>query len=183
MSEGTGAGPLHGGVSPPQDGAEWHILGHTYWNRAWSEATFAFETYDPPGSGVPPHVHPSQDEFIFVYEGRLEVELDGRRQAAPPGPPVKMPRGVPHGYFNTSDEPTRCLFWVTPAGKLKELFDQLHEMTDIEQVVRASAEPGVELPPPGGGWRPAGGRRQPAPPFEPFDPSTAGSSNQNREPW
>ena len=68
MSGSGGPGPLQGGVSPQGDGGEWHILGHTYWNRAWSEATFAFETYDPPGTFVPPHVHPTQDEFIFVYE-------------------------------------------------------------------------------------------------------------------
>src|SRR5215210_3144830 len=80
MSGSVGPGPLQGGVSPPGDGGEWHILGHTYWNRAWSEATFAFETYDPPGTFVPPHVHPTQDEFIFVSEGQLEVELDGQRQ-------------------------------------------------------------------------------------------------------
>src|SRR5215210_3144829 len=57
-------------------------------------------------------------------------------------------RGNPHGYYNTSDAPTRCLFWVTPAGRLKELFDQLHEMTDTEQVVRVSAEHDVEFLPP-----------------------------------
>jgi mannose-6-phosphate isomerase-like protein (cupin superfamily) len=78
-------GQLEGGISPPQEGAEWHILGHTYWNRAWSEATFAFETYDPPGTFVPPHIHPHQDEFIFVFEGRLEVELDGQRHPAAQG--------------------------------------------------------------------------------------------------
>ena len=61
---------------------------------------------------------------------------------------MKMPRGIPHGYYNTSDEPTRCLFWVTPAGKLKELFDQLHEMTDVEEIVRVSAEHDVEFVPP-----------------------------------
>ena len=53
MSGDRGPGPLPGGVSPPQDGGEWHILGHTYWNRAWSDATFAFETHDPPGTDVP----------------------------------------------------------------------------------------------------------------------------------
>ena len=61
---------------------------------------------------------------------------------------VKMPKGVPQGSFNTSDEPARCLFWVTPAGTLKELFDTLHEMTDPEQVVRVSAEHDVEFLPP-----------------------------------
>jgi uncharacterized cupin superfamily protein len=151
MSESTGPRALQGGVSPPRDGGEWHILGHTYWNRAWSEATFAFETYDPPGTFVPPHVHPGQDEFIFVYEGRLEVELDGQRQPAAQGSLVKLPKGIPHGYYNTSDQPARCLFWVAPAGKLKALFDELHEMTDPEQVVRVSAEHDVEFLPPSEG--------------------------------
>ena len=76
------------------------------------------------------------------------MELDGQRHPAPPGSLVRMPKGIPHGYYNTSDEPTRCLFWVTPAGRLKELFDELHEMMDTEQVVRVSAEHGVESLPP-----------------------------------
>jgi uncharacterized cupin superfamily protein len=145
------AGPLQGGISPPQEGDEWHVLGHTYWNRAWCESTFAFETYDPPGTFVPPHIHPAQDEFIHVIEGQLEVELDGQRHQAPAGSLVKMPRAVPHAYYNNSDQPTRCLFWVSPAGRLKELFDQLHELTDVDQVVRVSAEHDVNfLPPPDG---------------------------------
>ena len=28
---------------------------------------------------------------------------------------VRMPRGIPHGYFNKSDKPARALFWVSPA--------------------------------------------------------------------
>ena len=100
---------------------------------------------------MPPHIHPTQDEFIHVLEGELEVELDGQRHKAPAGSLVKMPRGIPHGYFNVSDEDVRCLFWVSPAGRLKELFDQLHEMTDTGEVVRVSREHDVEfLPPPEG---------------------------------
>ncbi len=87
-------GQLEGGISPPQEGGEWHILGHTYWNPAWCESTFAFETLDPPGTFVPPHVHPTQDEFIAILEGELEVELDGQRHKALAGSLVKMPRGI-----------------------------------------------------------------------------------------
>jgi hypothetical protein len=43
----------------------------------------------------------------------------------------------------------RCLFWVTPAGRLKELFDALHDMTDADEVVRVSAQHDVEFLPPG----------------------------------
>lgn len=141
-------GPVQGGVSPPQEGDEWHILGHTYWNRSWSDSVFAFETYDPPGSSVPLHAHPTQDEFIHVFEGELEVELEGQRHPAPAGSLAKLPKGVPHAYFNATDQPARCLFWVSPAGRLKELFDRLHEMTDPDEVVRVSAEHDVDFLPP-----------------------------------
>jgi uncharacterized cupin superfamily protein len=83
----------------------------------------------------------------MVLDGELEVELDGLRHKAAAGSLVKMPRGIPHGYFNTTQEPTRCLFWVSPAGRLKELFDQLHEMTDTDEVVRVSAAHDVEFLP------------------------------------
>ena len=47
----------------------------------------AFETYDPPGTFVPPHVHPTQDEFIFVYDRRDARRLvrAGRRFPPPSG--------------------------------------------------------------------------------------------------
>ena len=141
-------GQLEGGISPPQEGAEWHILGHTYWNRAWCESTFAFETLDPPGTFVPPHVHPTQDEFIAILEGELEVELDGQRHKAPAGSLVKMPRGIPHGYFNKSEKPARALFWVSPMQKLEALFDKLHNLTDPAEVVRISADHEVDFLPP-----------------------------------
>ena len=141
-------GQLQGGISPPQEGAEWHILGHTYWNRAWCKSTFAFETLDPPGTFVPDHVHPTQDEFIAILEGELEVELDGQRHKALAGSLVKMPRGIPHGYFNKSEKPARALFWVSPMQKLEALFDKLHNLTDPAEVVRISADHEVDFLPP-----------------------------------
>src|SRR4029077_4045016 len=41
----------------------WSILGHTYWLKAEYDGCFIFETLDPPGTFVPPHIHPTQDEF------------------------------------------------------------------------------------------------------------------------
>jgi hypothetical protein len=35
--------------------------------------------------------------------------------------------------------PARALFWVTPAGRLKELFDALHDLADVEEAMRVSA--------------------------------------------
>ena len=39
----------------------------------------------------------------------------------------------------------RALFWVSPAGQLKELFDQLHDLTDIAEAIRISALHGVDF--------------------------------------
>ncbi|MCR9123969.1 MAG: cupin domain-containing protein [Phyllobacteriaceae bacterium] len=126
----------------------WNILGQTYYPKAVCESTFAFETNSAPGDAVPVHIHPTQDEFILVQEGELALKLDGKWTKAREGDLVRMPRGIPHGYFNKSDKPCRALFWVSPAGKLKELFEELHNMTDVEAVVKVSAEHDVDFLPP-----------------------------------
>jgi len=41
------------------------------------------------------------------------------------------------------------LFWVTPARRLRALFDQLHNLGDVEEVVRRSAAHEVDFLPPG----------------------------------
>ncbi len=126
----------------------WNILGQTYFPKAVGESTFAFETNSNPGDFVPVHIHPTQDEFILVQEGELDLKLDGVWSKAYAGDVVRMPRGIPHGYFNKSDKPCRALFWVSPMGKLKDLFEQLDEMTDVEQVVKVSAQHDVDFLPP-----------------------------------
>ena len=112
------------------DGVRWNILGQVYYPKA-----------------VPVHIHPDQDEFILVQEGQLELKLDGVWSTARAGDLVRMPRGIPHGYFNKSDMPCRALFWVSPAGRLKELFEELHDKSDIPTIVKLSAEHDVDFLP------------------------------------
>ncbi|GEL22385.1 MAG: cupin domain-containing protein [Pseudonocardia sp.] len=145
-------GPLPKGITLANEGVQkriWNILGHTYYMKAASDSSFAFETYDPPGTGVPPHVHPTQDEHIYVLEGVFTLYLDGQWETAGPGDTVRMPRNLPHAYYNRSEAPTRALFWVSPSGKLAQLFDKLHDLEDPAEVVRLSAECDVNFLPPG----------------------------------
>lgn len=125
----------------------WNILGQTYYPKAVCETTFAFEANSEPGQFVPVHIHPTQDEFILVQEGELELKLDGVWTKAVAGDLVRMPKGIPHGYFNKSEKPVRALFWVSPAGKLKDLFDALHNLEDVQRVVELSAEHEVNFLP------------------------------------
>ena len=131
------------------DAVTWNVLGHQYFLKAESADSFCFETFDPPGTFVPLHVHPTQDEFIYVLEGTFDLQLGEARLQARPGDLVRMPRGVPHAYYNNQTVASRALFWVTPARRLRELFDQLHNLTDIDEAIRLSKACEVNfLPPP-----------------------------------
>jgi quercetin dioxygenase-like cupin family protein len=145
----AGITPPGTGKASPSEDVTWSILGHTYWLKAQSEDCFAFETLDPPGTFVPPHIHPTQDEFIYMLEGTFDLYLDGSWTKAGPGALVRMPRGIPHGYYNRGDKQARALFWVTPGRKLRALFDQLHNLGDPVEVVRRSAAHEVDFLPPG----------------------------------
>jgi quercetin dioxygenase-like cupin family protein len=132
-------------ASEGQDAVVWNVLGHTYYLKASSKSCFSFETLDPPGTFVPLHIHPQQDEFIYMLEGLFDLQLGEAKVQARPGDLVRMPMGVPHAYYNNTATPTRALFWVSPAGRLKELFDRLHDLTDIEEAIRISALHEVEF--------------------------------------
>lgn len=142
---------LDGGITREGEGfagVEWNILGQRYFPKAVCETTFAFETNSEPGQFVPVHIHPNQDEFILVQEGELDVKLNGVWSKAKAGDLVRMPKGIPHGYFNKADKPARALFWVSPAGRLKDLFEALHDLQDIPRVIELSAQHEVDFLPP-----------------------------------
>ena len=72
---------LEKGITPNGEGFHgktWNILGQVYFPKATCESTFAFETNTAPGQFVPVHIHPTQDEFILVQEGMLDLKLDIR---------------------------------------------------------------------------------------------------------
>jgi quercetin dioxygenase-like cupin family protein len=141
------------GVTPAgagEGGIIWSILGQTYKPVAHSESCFAFDTFFPSGTFVPPHIHTTQDEFIRVLEGRFDLVLDGQAATAQAGDLIRLPMGISHGIFNKSEAPVRALFWVSPARGLYTLFTRIHNVPDPAEVVRIAAEHEVNfLPPPG----------------------------------
>ena len=132
------------------DGIAWSILGQTYKPLHISESSFSWHALLPPGTFVPPHIHPTQDEFIYVFEGRFDLVLDGQAANASAGDLIRLPRGIPHGLFNHSQANITCLFWVSPTRRLWDLFQAIHNVPDPAEVVRLAALHEVNfLPPPG----------------------------------
>ncbi len=71
----------------------------------------------PPRSlGAPLHTHRNEDEYSYVLEGRVGMQLGDGVLEAGPGDLVTKPRGVPHTFWNPGDKPARMLELISPAG-------------------------------------------------------------------
>jgi quercetin dioxygenase-like cupin family protein len=70
----------------------------------------------PRALGAPAHTHRNEDEYSFVLEGRVGVQLGDEVVEAGPGEFVFKPRGQAHAFWNAGDEPARLLEIISPAG-------------------------------------------------------------------
>ena len=107
----------------------------------------------PPDTFVPPHIHPTQDEFIYMLEGQFELMLDGKTVHA--GPRRSDPHADGHSAWHLQQIGTRtvkCLFWVAPTRPAcYDLFWAIHNMaeqTPAEVVAPVGEARGRFLPPP-----------------------------------
>jgi uncharacterized RmlC-like cupin family protein len=138
------------------NGIAWNVVGHTYTPKLLSDNAFIWHAVIPAETFVPPHIHPTQDEWIYVLEGDLEADFgfeEGSITSIKAGPDdmVRMPMGIAHGVYNRSGKAAKCVFGVSPSRKLFDLFGELDGITDPEELVRLSALHEVDfLPPPSG---------------------------------
>jgi uncharacterized cupin superfamily protein len=141
------AGITHSGSSV--DGVVWNILGQTYKPLHRTDSSFSWHGLFPTGTFVPPHVHLTQEEFIYMLSGRLDLLLDGKPGEAGAGDLIRLPRGIPHGLFNNSGKDVTCIFWVSPTRRLWDLFESISNVPDPAEVVRLAEQHEVHFLPPG----------------------------------
>ena len=149
--------PPSGGIHPVEAGqdrfGETHSLGYsTILFKAVPRETngglLMIEHKNLTKGGPPRHLHLHQEEWFYVMEGEVLFQVGDSRRTLRAGESILGPRGIPHGYFNKSDKPARALFWVSPTQKLEALFNQLHNLTDVAEIVRISGEHEVNFLPP-----------------------------------
>jgi mannose-6-phosphate isomerase-like protein (cupin superfamily) len=71
-------------------------------DQLWSEIA----CYEP-GQSTPMHMHPREEEAIFVLEGTAHMSIAGEEVVAPAGTIVKFPHAVSHDVRNPG--PGRCV--------------------------------------------------------------------------
>lgn len=73
-------------------------------------------TLAPRSLAAPMHVHEREDEYSFVISGRMGAQIGDQTVEAGPGDLVLKPRGIPHAFWNASDDETRVLELIAPGG-------------------------------------------------------------------
>ncbi|NIR49144.1 cupin domain-containing protein [candidate division KSB1 bacterium] len=118
-------------ISPPGGGDELILAGNQVFHRAKSGETdgvfSVVELVSKPGTGVSVHVHDNEDELVYVVEGEIEVTLGDQSMKATKGVMALLPRGIPHGYTNVGDTPSRVLDVILP-GKFDNYFVKMHNL-------------------------------------------------------
>jgi quercetin dioxygenase-like cupin family protein len=148
---------LPAGVLRANEGEQYLQMGNSIIFKSLSHETnggaFMWENETPHGAMVPPHIHLTEDEFIYLVEGEMEVTIGDATHTVRPGDLVKMPRGIPHAVQSTSPAITKSLWTVVPAGKMEAFFRALGTLpTDQppspETFARLFAEHDLVLLPP-----------------------------------
>jgi mannose-6-phosphate isomerase-like protein (cupin superfamily) len=91
---------------------------------------------DPRMPGPPPHVHPGQEESFEVFEGTLDVFVDGKWTQLHAGETATVPAGVPHTLRNATDETVKVATAIKPAGRSEAFFRDMIRLIEEGKVKR-----------------------------------------------
>jgi len=85
-------------------------------------------TLPPRRQGPPLHIHHLEDEEGWITAGTLSAEVDGQRLTFRPGEAVRLPRGVPHRWWNEGDELLAFEGYTRPAGDFDRYLQAVFEV-------------------------------------------------------
>ncbi|SCE02205.1 putative monooxygenase [Streptomyces sp. BpilaLS-43] len=91
-----------------------------------------------PGERIGEHYHPYSEEFVYVVDGLLEVDLDGEAHAMRPDQGLLIPPHVRHRFRNVGDVEARMVFHLGPLAPRPELGHVDTEVTDSAETVQAA---------------------------------------------
>jgi len=88
--------------------------------------------------GPPLHIHHFEDEEGVITSGTLSAEVDGERLTVGLGETVRLPRGVPHRWWNDGDEPLCFEGYIRPAVDLDRYLQAVFEVMNAGSPNRPS---------------------------------------------
>ncbi len=89
----------------------------------------------PGNRGGEVHVHDKTDEYFQVLSGSVEFVLGDRIVQVQAGQHLKAPRGIPHGFRNSSEKPAVMLALFAPACNREQFFLDLAKYRASDQEI------------------------------------------------
>ncbi|WP_043263259.1 cupin domain-containing protein [Streptomyces sp. CT34] len=74
-----------------------------------------------PGERIGEHYHPYSEEFVYVVQGALEVDLDGDSYPLRPDQGLLIPPYIRHRFRNVGEVEARMVFHLGPLAPRPEL--------------------------------------------------------------
>ena len=68
----------------------------------------------PANKHAPAHIHPVEEEVIYILEGKGEVYFDGKPEPVEPGTCIYIPPKTKHSINNKCDIPMKLVYVFSP---------------------------------------------------------------------
>jgi quercetin dioxygenase-like cupin family protein len=109
-------------------GHEFSVMGHDFHvlesSRDTDDGSLRLDYSAPPRANVSEHTHHFQQESFEVVSGKLGVRVGGQGLILTPGENAMGPPGVPHAWWNPSDEDrVRFVAGIRPGIEVESMFE------------------------------------------------------------
>ena len=103
---------------------------------------------NPPGVGIPMHVHEHEDEVFKLLEGSIEFDTNGTLTLLNAGDMIYLPRKVPHAFKVVGTQNARAIVTAYPSG-IEDMFEELSALPagppDFEKVFEICGNYGIRF--------------------------------------
>ena len=109
-------------------------------------AVFEQTGFTPKG-GPPLHIHPNQDEWIYVLEGEYLFQVGEDNYQIKAGDTIFLPRKVKHAFVQLTEK-GKIIVSYLPAGKMEAFFavtDQWTSPPSKEEIAKVFADHDLQV--------------------------------------
>jgi quercetin dioxygenase-like cupin family protein len=97
-----------------------------------------------PGETVPPHVHETADQLLYIVSGSVTATVDGTTVEARPGDFVHKPKGLPHTFTNATDHVATVLE-ITVSDQFQRFTEAAAAASDPGELASLQSEHGIRF--------------------------------------